>query len=409
MNANHDDITRQLIEAMREEVRNAMTTTNTPEELRKFRSTVEREHKRRRAYAVVAAAAAVVAIIGTVIGVSASGHTRHSGVTTPLQAPTATPSVTPSTSSAAIAAVPVGTPTALAAGVQTTRADGPGVLGTSALGSVWSVQANASTTGGVGHVYRLDPAGKLLSTTAYTGADSDDLPPFQAGQAVLVPSTTPGKAGAYLAFNADGQQIGSIPVAQVGLGAGDSTGGWVLSDTDAISQIDASGTKIVKTLTLPGTEIGGIAVGGGSVWVADRSRNRLLRVDPTAGTITGSTSTGGIVDQFLPIAYSNGAAFVPTQDYVLRRVDATTMKITAAVSTSGGSWFVISVGADGDIWAQPAQGVVDDLDPATLATKRAIQLQPTNRDGGTFGVVATPTRLYEADGEDGYILSFPLS
>jgi hypothetical protein len=279
----------------------------------------------------------------------------------------------------------------------------------SALGSVWSVDANESTTSGVRHVYRLDPAGKLLSTTAYTGADPDELPPFQAGHAVLVPSTTPGKASAYLAFNADGQQIGSIPVAKIGLGAGDSTGGWVLSDTDAISQIDASGTKIVKTLTLPGTDIGGIAVGGGSVWVADQSRNRLLRVDPKSGTITGSTITGGVVDQFLPIAYSNGAVFVPTQDYVLRRIDATTMTITAAVSTLGGSWFVISVGADGDVWAESAQGVVDDLDPATLATKRAIQLQPTNRSGGTYGVVATLTRLYEADGDDGYIVSFPLS
>jgi streptogramin lyase len=184
----------------------------------------------------------------------------------------------------------------------------------------------------------------------------------------------------------------------------------VLSDIDSISQIDASGTKVIKTVKLPGTVIGGIAVGGGSVWVADQSQNRLLRVDPTSGTITGTTQVGGVVDEFLPIAYSNGAVYVPTQDFELRRVDASTMKITAAVSTpSDGSWFVMSVGADGDIWAEPAQGVIDDLDPVTLGTKRAIQLQPTTRDGGTFGVVATSTRVYEADGDDGYVLSFPLS
>jgi hypothetical protein len=414
MNANHDDIARTLSEAMREEVQHAMTLTNTPEELRKFRHTIEHRRKNRRIYALTAAAAAVVVVLGIAAAVKESGRAPHSGqLTVPLVSQTATPSAKPSaTPTAATPSVPVvavASPSGLAAGIQTTTADGPGVLGTSALGSVWAVQANASTADGVGHVYRIDPAGKLLSTTAYTGGDSDDLPPFRAGQAVLVPSRTSNKVSAYLAFNAAGQQIGSIPVAQVGLGAGDSTGGWLLSATDAISQIDASGTKIVKTVTVPGAKIGGIAVGGGSVWVADQSQNRLLRVDPASGTITGSAAVGSVVDEFLPIAYSNGAVYVPTQDYVLRRFDATTMKLTAAVSTSGGSWFVISVGSDGDIWAQSAQGVVDELDPATLATKRAIQLQPTLRDGGTYGVVATPTRIYQADGDDGYVLSFPLS
>jgi hypothetical protein len=413
MNANHDDITRTLIEAMREEVHHAMTVTNTPEELRKFRHTIEQGRKRRRTYAATAAAAVMV-VAGTAIAVKESDRAPRSGqITVPLVSQTATPSAKPSdsTPTASVPPVAVATPSALAAGIATAKADGPGVLGMSALGSVWGVQEEQYATGGTGHLYRLDPTGqKILSTTAYAGPDQDDLPPFQAGQAVLVPSTTPGKPSAYLAFNATGNEIGSIPVARVGLGAGDSTGGWVLSDTDSISQIDASGTKVVKVVTLPGTEIGGIAVGGGSVWVADQKQNRLLRVDPTSGTITGTAEIGGVVDEFLPIAYSHGAVFVPSQDYELRRVDATTMKITAVVSTpSGGSWFVISVGPDGDIWAQPAQGVVDDLDPVTLATKRAIQLQPTLRDGGTFGVVATSSRVYEADGVDGYVLSFPLS
>jgi hypothetical protein len=416
MNANHDDITRTLIEAMREEVQHAMTVTNTPEELRKFRHTIEQGRKRRRTYAAVAAAAAMV-VAGTAVAVKESGKAPHSGqITAPLGSQTATPSAQPSNSPGTPVASgpplsPVATPSALAGGIQTAKVNGPGVLGMSALGSVWGVQEAQYATGGTGHVYRLDPTGqKILSTTAYAGPDQDDLPPFQAGQAVLVPSATPGKPSAYLAFNATGNEIGSIPVARVGLGAGDSTGGWVLSDTDSISQIDASGTKVVKTVTLPGTAIGGIAVGGGSVWVADQKQNRLLRVNPTSGTITGTTEIGGVVDEFLSIAYSHGAVFVPSQDYKLRRVDATTMKITAVVSTpSGGSWFVISVGPDGDIWAEPAQGVVDDLDPVTLATKRAIQLQPTLRDGGTFGVVATSSRVYEADGVDGYVLSFPLS
>ncbi len=413
MNTNDNDITRTLIEAMRKEVQDAMTMTNTPEELRKFRDTIEHSRKRRRAYAVVAAAAGVVAIVGTAIAVAGSGPARHPQVTVPLISPTATPSATPSdsTPTASIPPVAVATPTALAAGIPTARAAGPGVLGMSAFGSVWGVQEEQFAIHGTGHLYRIDPTGQhIVSTTAYAGPDKDDLPPFQAGAAVLVPSTIAGKPSAYLAFNAAGQEIGSIPVARVGTGAGDSTGGWVLSDTDSISQIDASGTKVVKTVTLPGTEIGGIAVGGGAVWVADQRQNRLLRVDPTSGTITGSAEVGGVVDEFLPIAYSKGAVFVPSQDFEMRRIDATTMKITVTVSApSDGSWFVISVGQDGDIWAESAQGVLDDLDPVTLATKRAIQLQPTLRGGGTFGVVATATRVYEADGDDGYVLSFPLS
>jgi hypothetical protein len=393
MNANHDDITRALIEAMREEVKRTMTTTNTPEELEKFRHTITAERKRHRTYFAAAAVVIVVAGVGTAVTVSQLGGSTHQSAV----------------ASAGPAASPVATPSALPAGIATAKVDGPGDLGVSALGSVWGLQV--ATYPATGHLYRIDPTGqKILSSTAYAGPDSDDVPPFQAGQAVLVPSVVPGKSSAYLAFNATGTQIGSIPVTHLGMGTGDSTGGWVLSDIDAISQIDASGTKVVKTVTLPGTAIGGIAVGGGSVWVADQQSNRLLRVDPSSGKITGTTDIGGAVDAFLPIAYSHGAVFVSSEDFELRRIDATTMKITATVSTpSDGCWPGVAIGADGDVWAEPAQGVVDDLDPRTLATKRAIRLQPTRRDGGCFQSVATSTRVYVADGDDGYVLSFPLS
>jgi hypothetical protein len=417
MNANHDDIERMLTDAMREEVQDAMTMTNTPEELRKFRHTIEQDRKRRRVYAITAATAAVVVVagVGVAVAVKESGRPHRGQVTTPLGSQTATPSTQPSERPSESVASgppvsPVDAPSALAGGVQTAKVEGPGVLGLSALGSVWGVQDEENATGNTGHVYRLDPTGqKILSSTPYAWADADDLPPFQAGKAVLVPHSVLNGPNAYLAVDATGRQIASITVAKLGLGAGDSTGGWAKSDDDAIIHIDASGTKVVKTVVLPGAEIAGVAVGGGSVWVSDQSQGQLLRVDPTSGKVTGTTSVGP-VDQFLPIAYSNGAVYVPNQNYQLRRIDAATMKTTAVVSTpSSGSWFVISIGADGGVWAEPAQGVVDELDPATLATKRAIQLQPTTRDGGAFGVVATSTRVYMADGDDGYVLSFPLS
>ena len=112
----------------------------------------------------------------------------------------------------------------------------------------------------------------------------------------------------------------------------------------------------------------------------------------------------------MPIAYSRGAVFVASEDFELRRIDATTMKITAAVSWPDQSAFFLIAppGPDGDVWASSAQGVVDDLDPVTLATKRAIQLRPTDGSGGTWGVVATSTRVYEGSGGDGYVISFPL-
>ena len=415
MSANHDDIARMLTDAMREEVQDTMTMTNTPEELRKFRHTIEQGRKLRRVYSVAAAAAVMVAV-GATVAVTQLGHASHPGPTTPpLGEQTTTASPQPSDNASTPPAslplsVPVASPSALAGGTQIAKVTGPGVVGESALGSVWAVQEHGNATGDTGHVYRLDPTGQqILSTTAYAGSDPDDLPPFEAGQAVLVPSTVSGGASRYLAFNAKGHQIGTIPVAKVGLGAGDPTGGWVVSDTDAISKVDASGTKVVKTVVLPGTKVAGIAVGGGSVWVADQLQNRVLRFDPTSGSITGATAVGP-VDEFLTIAYSNGAVYVPNQNYELRRIDATTMKTTAIVSAPpGGSLFVISIGANGDVWAQPAQGVVDDLDPATLATKRAVQLQPTVRDGGAFGVVVTSGRVYMADGDDGSVLSFALN
>ncbi|HTC67933.1 MAG TPA: hypothetical protein VK662_00065, partial [Acidothermaceae bacterium] len=108
MNANHDEITRRLVEAMREEVHNAMTMTNTPEELRKFRHTIEHRRKNRRIYAMTAAAAAVVVVVGIAVAVKESGRSPHSGqLTVPLGSQTATPSVKPSaTPSAATRSVP---------------------------------------------------------------------------------------------------------------------------------------------------------------------------------------------------------------------------------------------------------------------------------------------------------------
>ena len=138
MNPNHDDITRALIEAMREEVRHAMTTTNTPEELEKFRNTIE-ERKRHRSYLTVAAGVVAIAGVGTAIAVSRSGGTTHPEQTTiPAASQLATPTVTPSV--AAPTASPVDAPSALPAGIPTAKVDGPGVLGVFAFGSVWGLQ-----------------------------------------------------------------------------------------------------------------------------------------------------------------------------------------------------------------------------------------------------------------------------
>jgi hypothetical protein len=307
---------------------------------------------------------------------------------------------------------PVATASPLAGGVPTTRVIGPGVLGVSAFGSIWGVaeSSSAGAADGVGHIYRIDASGRAVGATAYAGPAAD-VPPFQAGRAVLIASTPVGNPASYLAFDSSGNQIGSIPVATAGVGAGDATGGWAQSASDALIQIDASGTKVVKTVVLPGTTISGVAIGGGSVWVADQAKDDVLRIDPSTGAVLGAAPVGPSTNPVVPatpleVAYSNGAVFVSSQDYELRRIHVATMTVTALTSAPyADAYFLFTVAPDGDIWAEPAQGVVDDLDPTTLATKRAVQVLPTTEDDNDFGAVVSTDRVFMADGTG--VRSFP--
>jgi hypothetical protein len=55
---------------------------------------------------------------------------------------------------------------------------------------------------------------------------------------------------------------------------------------------------------------------------------------------------------------------------------------------------------------QPAKGAIDQLNPTTLHTLRAVRLFPNNRGGGTFGALVTGSRVYVTNGDTKRLYSF---
>ena len=403
-----DNTARLLAAAMREEADLAMTTTNTPQELQRFRDDVA---KRRRRNQVLAAAAATILVGGgaTYAGFALSDHhgkARLPGSHTP--APTVTQTLP--------------APAPLPAGTHVSVLDGPVQLGPSAFGAVW---ATGPGSGSGGNLYRISLDGtRIVSSTPYAGFVID-RPPIRIGNDIAVPSEN-GAASAWLLMSPTGHPLASIPVTVTGLGAGDASGGWLQTDSGTVARLDAGATHFGRQVAIAGAQMSAFALGGGYFWVGDENSIALLQVDPNTGSTvhsysiaTGSSRLNGIVLQAI---YSNGAVFVSSSvDFALRRIDVTTHSVTAIThSPTDGYWFLLAIAPDGSLWGESANGVVDHFNPATLAAQRVSRVfTPSGKtprfgnrnqlDALGFGVTVTADHVFVTDGPAHKLYSYPLS
>jgi sugar lactone lactonase YvrE len=393
------DIEQRLVDALHREAEIAMTTTDTNRELERFETLTAKRRVRARVLGVAAAAALVAGGIYAATALSAAtGHRSSPDITHP--APNTITTVT-------LPDQPSPLPKS-----SFSQLHGPDSLAIGAFGSVWATKGGGAAP--VMTLYRLSPDGtRILGTQRFhlpKNAGDNPPPPFQVGSHLLVPASVHGR-DAYLVLDAQGKQVASVRVPTAGWGVGDATGGWVVTGDTTVARLSANGERIVRTFSVPNAQFVSVAEGGGSLWLLDNYSSAVLRLDPSTGKVTGRSPSNG--DPVVQMVYDDGAVFMSTEAYDLRRIDARTMKVTAVLGQNSGSqwaWQYLAVGPDGSLWSTPGTASVAQLDPKTLHVIRYLTPAPGRLDfhgGGSNVIVVTNDRVFISDIFNAVIYSIP--
>ena len=165
--------------------------------------------------------------------------------------------------------------------------------------------------------------------------------------------------------------------------------------------IDSTTMKVAATVEGLGTDLWDLKAGYGSIWVVDRTRKELLRIDPVTADVAARADIG---PGGSGLALTDGAVWIVDDvDGTVRRVDPATMSVTeAAKLTRGASWFADD---DGTLTvANRLEGSITVLDPVTGAVDAAIGGGIGPLDGTILG-----ERAYIPDGSTRVLLEVDLA
>jgi YVTN family beta-propeller protein len=159
---------------------------------------------------------------------------------------------------------------------------------------------------------------------------------------------------------------------------------WVAPEQGLLSRLRANGT-IAREIDFSGTPRA-VAVGAGSVWLADGLAGTVTRIDPVSG-VAAATITVGHAPSGL--AVGEGAVWVADSlDNAVFRIDAGSNEVSAAVRV-GDSPRGVAVGA-GAVWvANSRDGTVSRIDPKTNGVTRTIKI-----GGSPQGLVVAAGKLW---------------
>jgi YVTN family beta-propeller protein len=158
----------------------------------------------------------------------------------------------------------------------------------------------------------------------------------------------------------------AIPVFALGQG---SSGGSANVAPNSLAVIDPASNKVVRSIENVGLSPSSVAVGAGSVWVANLDGRTLSRVDPATRTLQGSISL-----EATPTGVAVGLGSVWTANGILgsvSRIDpgvnaVSTTIADAAPRSSGGA---IAIG-EGAVWFASGIGIVTRIDPGRNTASR---------------------------------------
>jgi ABC-type transport system substrate-binding protein/class 3 adenylate cyclase len=176
----------------------------------------------------------------------------------------------------------------------------------------------------------------------------------------------------------DGRVVGQVPVGvrpgALAVGAGSV---WVANlGDDSVTQIGARSRRVVGTVS-PGIRIDGLAVGPSGVWVADNARSTARMIDPAFRSVARAVRVQGNSEPGAPrpVAVSAGAVWMASGTG-LARIDPddghTIAKPLVGTEPNG-----IAVGAGGVWVSDGVDGTLTRIDPDTNEAVATIGVGPS--------------------------------
>jgi DNA-binding SARP family transcriptional activator/glutamine cyclotransferase len=159
---------------------------------------------------------------------------------------------------------------------------------------------------------------------------------------------------------------------------------WVGSQDGTHTEIDPRTERVIAVLRHTG-DPEALAVGAGSVWVAEAGQDDVRQVDPVTHRVTRSIPIGGTPSD---IAIGDGSvwAITPSESRVWR-IDPRTNAVTAAIDVAPQSSLITVI--DNKVWVGSATGTLQRLDPNQNAVAQTLQL-----DGPVGGIAPGNHRLW---------------
>src|SRR5262245_8585500 len=136
---------------------------------------------------------------------------------------------------------------------------------------------------------------------------------------------------------------------------------WASSSDGSVSRIDPVTNKVVARIAVGAGQLGGVAFGDGSIWVANFGSGELDRVDPASKAVVARIVVGG--EPVGPAVAADGTVWVSNFDGSVERIDPGTNAVTARVVVGGEA--EATAGAFGLVWSTNNDGTIATIDPAT--------------------------------------------
>ncbi|SCY26582.1 YncE family protein [Paracoccus tibetensis] len=138
-------------------------------------------------------------------------------------------------------------------------------------------------------------------------------------------------------------------------------------DSDAVSIFDMAGGRLLHRVATAGAHPFGITFAAGALWTADVQGNRVSRIDPALGTLTGSLPTGS---HPYAVAFAGGKGFVTNQyGGSVTIFDAASLDLLGEVDLGGYPEGIAALPDDSGV-------AVANWDSDTLTIIDAVTLEP---------------------------------
>lgn len=170
---------------------------------------------------------------------------------------------------------------------------------------------------------------------------------------------------------------------------------------NGIQLIDATSGQRVGSVPLPGAP-GGLASGGGSVWMSDAQAGPLVRLDPSTRAAVDTIPVGR---DPAGIAFGDGAVWVALSgDGELARIDPSTDAVAKYVSVGNGPTGVAF--SRGFVWVTNYYG--DTVVRVDTTTNRVVSNSGVLVGAGPVAVAANAAGAWVANSGDGTVTQIPL-